>query len=262
MRAKYIAAVVLMSAAASPAFAEGYSSPWIFSASIGTEVNVSGDFLSEGTSNSINLTTLNANLTGNGTMNMRGRSFDDIYDPAAKVSLEVRYALSDLAEVFGSASYLVAQAKSGVDLGCMATTAGTCTYGLWGAFSDLKQWTAEIGYRQWFGTGLISDSIRPYYAVRSGITHTDAIHSYVVAGNDPLGHWKLYDKGYSYTLGADLGASYTLGSNAELAAEVGVRYTGKLKADDRDYSVLGLDEINNDASRISVPVSLRFHTAF
>lgn len=262
MRAKYLAAALLMSLASAPAFAEGYSSPWIFSASIGTEVNVGGDFLTAANSNSLTLSTLNGNLSGTGTLNMRGRTFGDVYDPAAKVAFEVRYALSDLTEIFGSASYLIAQAKSGIDMGCLATAANACASGLWGDVSDLKQWSAEIGYRQWFGTGLVSEAIRPYYAVRAGVTHTDKIHTQVFAAADALGHWKLYDEGYSYTLGADLGASYTVSNNAEFAAELGIRYTGKLKADDSDFSVLGLQAINDDAARISVPVNLRFHTAF
>lgn len=262
MRAKYYIAAALLAVLSSPVLAEGYSSPWIFSANFGTEVQTSGNILGAANSSSLNMNTINSNLTGQGIMHLKGRKFSDMYYPSMKASVEVRYALSDLSEIYGSIGYLKAQSRYMRDLGCLEQGANTCALQLQGHLKDLTQISVEAGYRQWFGTGLLSEAVRPYWAVHGGLVQTGAIHGAFYAGTNGLGHWKLYDKGYSATIGADLGASYTISDTAELAAEVGVRYTGNLKKQSGDLNALGLAAALDDSHAISIPVNLRFHTTF
>ena len=256
--------IIAGAAVAAPAFAQNYSSPWSYSSSIGTEISVSGDVMAAGDSSAIDMSTLNTNLSGQQVMKMRGRSYDDMYDKGIKSTFEVRYALSDLAEIFGSIGFLKAEAKKNVDLGCLAAAAApaTCVAGLNGQVADLKQTALEIGYRQWFGVGLFSDAIRPYYALRAGAVKTDAIHALVSTGADGLGHWKLYDDTYSYSAQADLGATYTISDSMELGAEVGVRYVSKLDQIDSDFGALGLGGINNKSEQVSVPLTLKLNAVF
>ncbi len=266
MRVKTLLMTTILAGAAfaTPALAQNYSSPWSFSSSIGTEVSVSGDVIAAGNSNSINMATLNTNLVGQQVLRMRGRTYDDVYDKGLKSTFEVRYALSDLAEVFGSIGFLKAEAKANVDLGCLADAAAptTCVAGLRGQVSDLKQTALEIGYRQWFGVGLFTDAIRPYYAVRAGAVKTDAIHAYVATGANGLGHWRLYDDTYSYSTQADLGATYTITDSMELGAEVGVRYVSKLDQIEADFGALGLGGINDKSNQVTIPISLKLNAVF
>lgn len=247
---------------ASPLLAQNYTSPWSYSVSVGTDVPVSGDVIAAGSSNTLNLATLNANLGGTGVLQMRGREYGDMYNAGLKTTFEVRYALSDLAEIFGSIGYLKAEAKTNVDLGCLVVATSACGTTLSGQVADLKQTSLEIGYRQWLGIGLVSDALRPYFAVHGGVVKTDAIHSYITAGANPLAHWRLYDETYSYTVGGDIGATYTLSNYAEIGAEVGVRYTSKLDQLDADYGSIGLGGVNNSSAQVSVPVTLRLNTVF
>ncbi len=266
MRAGLAVSILVLSGAfvAAPSMAQNYSSPWIFSASVGTEIPSSGAPITGATSNTVALSTLNSNMTGNGTLIMRGRNFDDVYDAALTAAVEVRYALSDLTEVFGSLGYKFSNAKTGVSLGCVeqTTAVGTCYQAVTGELSDLKQYALEIGYRQWFGTGLFTPAIKPYWAVRAGAVYTNNVDMTATTPVGGISGWKLYEDGVSLTAGADLGASYTLSSNFELAAEVGVRYTDDLKEYDTDLGGIGLGAVNDKSKAVSFPISVRMHSVF
>lgn len=47
-----------------------------------------------------------------------------------------------------------------------------------------------------------------------------------------------------------------VGETFSFTAQAGVRYVDKLSGDDADIGGLGLGSINNDAKRISVPMSV------
>ena len=260
----YITTFIAGALMASPALAQNYSSPWSFSSSIGTEIPVSGNVLEGTDSTPILMSTLNANLVGTQVMRMRGRNYKDMYEASIKSTFEVRYALSDLSEIFGSVGYLKAKAKKNVDLGCLADalTPATCVAGLNGNVDDIKQWSMDLGYRQWLGMGLVSDAIRPYFALRAGATKTSAINAHVSTGADGLGNWRLYDDTYSYSAQADLGATYTISETMELGAEVGVRYVSKLDKINTDFGALGLGKINDNSEQVSVPISLKLNAVF
>lgn len=266
MRAIWAVSLVAISSVmgVSSAIAQSYSSPWIFSVNVGTQIPSSGNVVQASTSSLVALSTLNTNLTGNGTMIMRGRTFDDMYDNALTASVEVRYALSDLTELFGSLGYRSANAKTGVTLGCLeqTTAPGTCYQAITGEVDDLQQYSLEIGYRQWLGMGLLSSAIKPYWAVHGGAVYTDAINIHATTPAGGIGNWTLYDDGWSVTAAADVGASYTLSSNFEIAAELGVRYTDKLKDNDTDFTGLSMQSINDKSREVSFPVSVRMHTVF
>lgn len=248
---------------AAPAFAQDYS-PWSFGGSIGADIPINGQLHGEGVSNSIDLATLNSNLSGNGVISIRGRDYKDLYDTGIRANVEVRYAMSEMAEFFGSISYMQAKGKRG-NIGCVdiATTAGACNAEVDGLFSDLKQIGAEVGYRQWFATNLFGGNVKPYFAVRGGVVHTDAIRVAVSTGATPLANLRLYEESWNFMIGGDIGATVAISPNAEIGGEVGLRYVTELKADDSDFGGIGLGSINDaDSGRLSVPVSVRLNAVF
>jgi hypothetical protein len=257
MRATSIA--ILLAASATPALAQS-NSPWSFGGSIGYDIPVSGSAFAADDSNSLNLSTLNANLTGTGILRLRGTDFKDAYDPALRATIEVRYALSDMSEVFGAFTYTKAEGKK-VSIGCIKTTV-ECAYNLSATLADLDQRGIEIGYRQWLNFSMLGDYVRPYVAFRAGATKTKDINGVIQAGTVDISRWRLYKEGVSYSLGGDLGATVALSPNIELGGEVGVRYLSKLKERDTDYGAIGLGETNDKADIISIPVSLRINAAF
>ena len=249
---------------ASGAMAQNYSSPWIFSSTIGTDVAANGTFVNDGIGNISDFSGIDPAFTSS-SVQMRGRKFDDMYKTNIRTSFEVRYALSNLTELFGSIGYLKADGKSNVAMGCAisdTTTSDVCDVALTGTATDLEQYMVELGYRQWLGGSFVKNKIKPYYAVHGGFAYTKAIGIDMKAGDVNIGQMAMYDKGFSYTLGSDFGASYTLSKTLELAAEVGVRYTDKLKKDKANDCSLGVCGTNDKSGQFTVPVSLRLNSVF
>ena len=263
---------MLLAAAASliagPAFAQYHQpqqqswSPWSFGGSISTDVAGRGDLHGAGVSNTVDLSTLNPAASGTGVIRIRARDFGDIYDKNTRATLEVRYATTEMSELFGAISY--AQGDGSVtEIGCFEASAGTtCNAVVSGSFSDLVQYGIELGYRQWFGIGLLGDTVKPYYAVRAGAVRTDAIDVGVSAGGNNLATLRLTEETWSGMVGVDLGASMAVTQNIEIGAEVGVRYTSQLGEDDSALSTVGLEEINDTEGVITVPVSVRMNVVF
>lgn len=259
MRLPLLAATAALIAA--PALAQDFS-PWSFGATASADFQVDGEAINAARSNTLTLSTLNSNLTGTGQLVLRGRDFRDTHDTGARVAVEVRYATSELAEFFGSVSYGRARAQRRISLGCIEVSGG-CTRQLTGNLSDLTETSVEVGYRQWMGIGLFGDALRPYWAVRGGLTHTGGLSLIVndaTAGG--IGDWALTEDTWAALIGADIGATYAISPNAEIGAELGLRYTSRLTDDDTDLGAVGLDESNNRSERLSAPVSLRLNAVF
>jgi hypothetical protein len=245
--------------AVSPALAET-GSPWSFGGTVGYDIPTSGDVIGAGNSTAINLTTLNSNLTGTGTLRLRGTDYKDAYDEALRATLEVRYAMSDMSEIFGAFTYTNAEGKL-ANAGCL-DTAGACTTGLNVTLSDYRQYGLELGYRQWLNLGMLGEAVRPYFTVRGGVVRTDAINALVATPTTPLANWRLYKETYAYTIGGDIGATVAISPNAELGGEVGIRYQTALRENDLDFGAIGLGTVNSKSERFSVPVSVRLNAAF
>jgi len=264
MRLSYlIPALALMG---SPALAD---TPFSFGGTIGYEFPVSGKVIDQTNSASVNLATLNASLAGTGILRLRGTDFKDSSDAALKATIEVRYALTQTSELFGALSYSQADGKS-ANIGCVeivVSGAPDCTTPLTATFSDFKQIGVELGYRQWLESPFMRDRLFPYYALRAGITQTDALSANVAAStslvpNAPIGTWNLYDDKITYVVGGDIGATYLIAPFAEIGAEVGVRYNSKLSEIDTGLTPLGLAAANDKSDRITIPVSVRLNAAF
>ncbi|WP_240008100.1 hypothetical protein [Pseudaquidulcibacter saccharophilus] len=265
MRLKNLVTLAIISSAAiaTNAMADGYSSPWIFSSSIGTEVSAQGTVVNDGIGTATDLSAYNAAYTSS-IVQMRGRKYDDMYKTNIHTSFEVRYALSNLTEVFGSIGYTNASAKDNVQMGCLVSVAasGVCDTNLTGSANDLEQYMLELGWRQWFGGNWVKNPIKPYYAVHGGVVYTKEVSVDMKAGANSLGKMKLFDDGVTYTAGADLGASYTLSDSMELAAEVGVRYNSPLKKNSANNCTYGVCGTNDVKGQVTIPIAVRLNTVF
>jgi hypothetical protein len=250
---------LLLAVAATPALADS-GSPWSFGGSVGYDIPVDGKALDTANSSSITLSTLNSNLTGSGTIRLRGVDYKDAYDDALRATLEVRYAMSDTSEFFGAFTYTNAEGKSAV-AGCL-DIAGVCTTNVNATLSDYRQYGLEVGYRQWLNMAMLGDAVRPYFAVRGGVVRTDAIRALFATPTDNLADWRLYKETYAYTIGGDLGATVAISPNAEIGGEVGIRYQTALREFEGDLGAVGLGTAITKSERLSVPVSFRLNAAF
>ena len=250
---------IFLALTASPVLADS-ASPWSFGGSIGYDIPVSGKVFEAGSSNSLNLSTLNPALGGTGVLVLRGTDFKDAYDPAMRATIEVRFAMSETSEFFGGLSYSQAESKKR-SIGCLQV-GGACTSDLTAQLGNLTQTGIEVGYRQWLNMALLGDSVRPYFAVRGGVVKTDAIQAFIQTPAADIANWRLYKETYSYMIGGDIGATVAISPNAEIGGEIGLRYLTALKEIDSDFGAIGLGNTNNASERLSVPVSVRLNASF
>ena len=67
---------------------------------------------------------------------------------------------------------------------------------------------------------------------------------------------RFTEQSWSASAGVDVGVLFPVSDNFSITAQAGLRYIAKLDGDDRDIGGLGLSSINDDAKRLSVPVSI------
>lgn len=258
IRAVFAAAMILGAAGAAQAQS---ASPWAFSARLGADLPIGGDVHGSADAAVASLAALDPALSGPGVLRIRGRSWDDLYKAGVSGAVEVRLRRSANTELFGSLGYTQANGKRGQVGLVQVTNAGVATP-IFGTFGDYKSYAIEVGYRQYFT--LQNPALKPYYAVRGGLTYTDSIAAtFDVPGTAVrLTNVPFYDETWGVTFGADAGFLYAIAPGAELGAEVGLRYTNALKDADGGLRGLGLAGINDEGDRLSIPVSLRLNASF
>lgn len=227
---------------------------------LGAQAQVSGDVHGGATAPIANLGALNPALAGvSATLEIQSRSYDEIYGAGAAGQLELAYGLGGGREVFGAVGYSRAD-EGQVQVGGARVPALNATLPVLGRFSEFSQTTVEAGLRQYFGAG----ALRPYIAARVGVAVTDDVSATftIPAANIRIQNAPFYDGSTTLTVGADVGVSFAVSDRVALGAEAGLRYVGELEGNDTAIGGLGLGAINNDGSRVTVPVKLTARIAF
>jgi hypothetical protein len=194
------------------------------------------------------------------------RSYNRVYNQSYRFGVDLNYGLDDSSEVFGSVNH-TRSGGGNLQVGnavVTTTIAGGPAVGtalpINGRFGKYKSTNVELGYRRTFGTG----ALQPYGAVRAGLGFVDKINATfnIPAAAITIPNARFYKSSTTFSGGLDLGLSYDVGANAALQLETGLRYTSKLKGDDRDIAALGLASINNSGNRLSVPLTVKLKVGF
>lgn len=228
---------------------------WSFSVFGGVDIPTSGDVHGSAIAPVPDLGPLNPALAGvNAELRIQSRSHDRIYGLADSYGLEMGYGLSDRAELFGQVRY--SHASPGrVQVGGAFVPALNSELPVYGRFSAYKSYGAEFGYRLFF---MEPGATRPFVAARIGATHTDAINASfdIPDAAISIADARFTKKTWSASGGLDVGVIIPVGETFSFTTQAGVRYVDKLSGDDADIGGLGLGSINNDAKRISAPISV------
>jgi hypothetical protein len=228
----------------------------------GTDFPVGGS-VHKGTSATVpNLGVLNPALAGvPATLQIEERSHKRVYDQSLVIGGELAYGLSENAEVLGQLKYTSAKAKRLQVGNAVAGAPVNATLPVFGTFGKYKAWSAQVGYRQYFGA---TGGIRPYAAARLGIARTSKINATfeVPAANITIANAPFYKRSWAFSAGGDIGLSVPVAENFSLQAETGIQYAGNPRGDDSVISTIGLGSINNTGKRWSVPLTIRAKVAF
>jgi hypothetical protein len=127
---------------------------------------------------------------------------------------------------------------------------------LYGQYSDYKSIGLDFSYRHYLAIPQVQ-GLRAYGEVGIGAAFIDRINcqfaapqaNVIVAGTD------FYDASAALTLSLNIGALYKVAKKMDVWGQFGLRRVGGLSQVDQ-FIGTGLDDINNDTSRLTVPFSV------
>jgi long-subunit fatty acid transport protein len=228
---------------ASPASAQAPDSRWNAEASVGWDINLSGDLLAAGI----------GTLQGVPVV-FQSQSFGDVYGNGVQWSFGAGYMLDDVNEVRGQFSYQRAGSDA-VTLG----TAGSST--LMATFADYKASSFEAGYRRYFAPR--AEKLRPYAGGLLGVSIIPEIDGVFAAPEAGLARYAtdLYDGTAALTLGFNGGALYEINERFDLNGQLTFRYNSGLSKIDALQGT-GLENTNDKSSRWSMPITFGLRVKF
>ena len=217
-------------------------SRWNLEGGVGVASSVAGD-LFEGTE------------AIDGAANLADLSMRKAYDPGLRVELGGSYALNPARKVTATGFYEGANGEKDINFGRLGNGER-----LTGSVSDYEAYGVELGLRQYFRPEhVLGTTMRPYVEGRLGATHVDDIaitgarsNGALLAGRD-IG---LFEGGWVGSAAGLVGIETPLTRYSTIGLETGVRYTQGLDGSN-DVNNFGLEGVNTDGSRTSIPVMLR-----
>lgn len=259
MNNKLLALLFAGSVLAVPSAALAQVAPGSLSVSIsgGADFPVGGTMHDGTTATVSDLGALNPALAGvPATLQIERRSQKDVYDAAWTIGGELGYGVSDTGEVLLSLRYTEAKGKQ---LNVGTATAGApvnSSFPISGDFSNYKAFSAEVGYRQYLGSG---ERMKPFVAAHAGATHVSAISAdFTIPGAGiALNNTPFSKSSWVFSGGGEVGVSIPLSKTVSLEPEAGIQYIAGPKGDDSALGGLGLGSINDKGERWSVPVRVR-----
>ena len=188
---------------------------------------------------------------------LRDLSMDTVYQDGVRVEAGVSKALAPNTKLSLTGNYTNHDSEGVVDWGTIGGERLT------GGLSDYTSYGAEAGLRQYgrIARAPLVRSVRPYVEGRLGASYVEGIDvvgatlaGAPVAGGADIG---FYEGGWVPTAAGLVGVETPFIGNSTIGLETGLRYSGKLEADEAIAPTSPLAGSNNGASRWSVPVMLR-----
>ena len=238
--------------AASPASAQASTvlvdvqspdSRWNAEASVGWDINLSGDLLAAGI----------GTLQGVPVV-FQSQSFGDVYGTGVQWTFGAGYMLDDVNEVRAQFSYQ----RVGADVVTLGT-AGTST--LMATFADYKSSSFEAGYRRYFAPR--SETLRPYAGGLLGVAIIPEIDGVFAAPDAGVARYAtdLYDGSAALTLGFNGGALYKINERFDLNGQIMFHYNSGLSKIDALRGT-GLEDTNDKSSRWTMPITFGLRVKF
>lgn len=178
--------------------------------------------------------------------------YGDVYGTGLHFKFGGGYVLNEEAELRAVFTYQSADANL-VRLGDIGPSS------LYGQYSDYKSIGLDLGYRRY--VPLSDTKFRPYGEVTIGAAFIEDINVQLSApqANLVIDQTDFYDSTAAFTWGINFGVLFPIAAKVDLNAQVGLRgVTGLAEVD--QLIGTGLDELNNDSARLTIPlvVGVRF----
>ena len=227
----------LVLAAAGPAYAQAQppESRWSVDLAAGLDFGVNGNV------NSGAIGRLNGLATA-----ILPNTYGDVYGSGIQFRVGAGYALDELSEVRGVFIMQSADADL-VRLGDIGPSS------LYAQYSDYQTLSLDVGYRRYFPVAQ-QRSLRWYGEATIGLGFIDAIDVELAApqANVTFQNTDFYDQTAAFTWTLAAGMLYTLNPRLDLNAQIGIRHVSGLSEVDQ-FEGTGLEDINNDSGRLTIP---------
>jgi hypothetical protein len=213
------------------------ASKWVVDLGIGISPSVNGNI------NSGAIGTLQGQATA-----ILPNSYGNVYGTGIDFRFGGGYVLNNDSELRGTFVWQSADADL-VRMGDIGPSS------LYGQYSDYKSLSLDFGYRRYFP--LKAQNIRVYGEGLIGISWIDRINCQFAApqANLIIPGTDFYDATASPTVGINVGALFRVAEHVDFWGQLGLRHVGGLSQVDQ-FIGTGLDDINNDTGRMTVPFSV------
>jgi len=182
------------------------------------------------------------------------QSYGEVYGTGPDFRFGGGYSMNELVELRGMFVYQTADADL-VRLGDFGESS------LYAQYSDYQSLGLDLGIRGYFP--LEETSIRPYGEVTIGAAFIDAIDVVFAApqSNVILDETNFYDQAGAFTFGVNFGILMPLNDRLDFNAQFGVRHVSGLP-EVAQFTGSGLESINSDSSRLTMPIVLGLRIYF
>ena len=211
------------------------ASRWAFDLGVGLDFGVNGNV------NSGAIGRLNGLATA-----FLPQSYGDVYGAGIQLRFGGAFALNRVSEVRGIFTFQSADADL-VRLGDIGPSS------LYAQYSDYQAFGLDVGYRRYMP--LDRRDIRVYGEATIGLGFIDAIDVELAApqANVVFDSTDFYDQTAAFTWSFGAGVLFSIAEHLDLNAQVGLRHVSGLSEVDQ-FAGTGLEDINNDSGRLTIPV--------
>ena len=192
----------------------------------------------------------NINSSGIGQINnqavvIKANSFDDVFGTGLQMRFGGGYAFSDATEVTAAFFFQSSEADEITAMGDIGVS------NLYARYTDYETWGLDLGLRRYMK---VSSSLRAYGEGVVGIGVIDETDVTLVAPTVNLAGnaTDFYDQTAALGFGGNFGLLYQTGGRMGFYGQMGLRWMSGMSEID-DLQGTGLDDINDDSSRWSIP---------
>jgi hypothetical protein len=173
-------------------------------------------------------------------------SYGDVYGTGIQLRVGVGYALDEVAELRGIFTYQSADADL-VRLGDIGPSS------LYAQYSDYKNVSLDFGYRRYFPLPI--QNLRVYGEATIGLAFVNSIDALLAAPQANLvrDNTDFYDDSAAFTVNIGGGVLFPIAERIDVNAQIGLRRVSGLSDVDQ-FVGTGLEDINNDTSRLTFPI--------
>lgn len=209
--------------------------PWVLDVSVGIDSSINGNVNSGAI----------GRLQGLATA-ILPNPYGEVYGTGIQLRFGGGYVLNELSELRGVFTYQSADADL-VRFGDIGPSS------LYGKYSDYKSLGLDFGYRRYVPIG--RRDLRVYGEATIGAAFIDSINVLLAAPQADVvfDQTDFYDSTAAFTWSISGGVLFRIAEQVDLNAQLGLRRVSGLSEVDQLVGT-GLEEINNDTSRLTFPV--------